>query len=78
MDVNLARDRAAAEFDAQQAQQNNKKATKEAESEAKKLANQQESVNQKLETVLAIRARCWLNAGVKPGAGSITGSAITR
>ncbi|HHC3898633.1 tape measure protein [Klebsiella pneumoniae] len=47
-DVNLARDRAAAEFDAQQAQQNNKKATKEAESEAKKLANQQESVNQKL------------------------------
>ncbi|HDG7828886.1 TPA: tape measure protein [Klebsiella quasipneumoniae] len=47
-DVNLARDRAAAEFDAQQAQQNNKKATKEAESEAKKLANQQESVAQKL------------------------------
>lgn len=45
-DVNLARDRAAAEFDAQQAQQ--KKATKEAESEAKKLANQQESVAQKL------------------------------
>lgn len=51
MDVNLARDRAAAEFDAQQAQQNNKKATKEAESEAKKLANQQESVNQKLENL---------------------------
>ncbi|HBV3608829.1 TPA: tape measure protein [Klebsiella pneumoniae] len=50
-DVNLARDRAAAEFDAQQAQQNNKKATKEAESEAKKLANQQESVNQKLESL---------------------------
>ncbi|HHB8506471.1 TPA: tape measure protein [Klebsiella pneumoniae] len=50
-DVNLARDRAAAEFDAQQAQQNNKKATKEAESEAKKLANQQESVNQKLENL---------------------------
>lgn len=47
-DVNLARDRAAAEFDAQQAQQNNKKANKEAESEAKKLANQQESVAQKL------------------------------
>lgn len=47
-DVKLARDRAAAEFDAQQAQQNNKKATKEAESEAKKLANQQESVAQKL------------------------------
>ncbi|HIF0469089.1 TPA: tape measure protein [Klebsiella pneumoniae] len=50
-DVNLARDRAAAEFDAQQAQQNNKKATKEAESEAKRLANQQESVNQKLENL---------------------------
>ncbi|MDU6131023.1 MAG: tape measure protein [Klebsiella pneumoniae] len=50
-DVNLARDRAAAEFDAQQAQQNNKKATKEAESEAKKFANQQESVNQKLENL---------------------------
>lgn len=50
-DVNLARDRAAAEFDAQQAQQNNKKATKEAESEAKKLANLQESVNQKLENL---------------------------
>ncbi|HGT3057420.1 TPA: tape measure protein [Klebsiella pneumoniae] len=50
-DVNLARDRAAAEFDAQQAQQNNKKATKEAESEAKKLANQQESVNQKIENL---------------------------
>lgn len=47
-DVNLARDRAAAEFDAQQAQQNNKKATKEAASEAKKLENQQESVAQKL------------------------------
>lgn len=50
-DVNLARDRAAAEFDAQQAQQNNKKATKEAESESKKFANQQESVNQKLENL---------------------------
>lgn len=50
-DVNLARDRAAAEYDAQQAQQKNKKATKEAESEAKKLANQQESVNQKLENL---------------------------
>ncbi|HCI7030073.1 TPA: tape measure protein [Klebsiella pneumoniae] len=50
-DVNLARERAAAEFDAQQAQQNNKKATKEAESEAKKFANQQESVNQKLENL---------------------------
>ena len=47
-DVNLARDRAAAEFDAQQAQQNNKKSTKESASEAKKLANQQESVAQKL------------------------------
>ncbi|HCB1572455.1 tape measure protein [Klebsiella quasipneumoniae] len=47
-DVNLARDRAAAEFDALQAQQNNKKATKESASEAKKLATQQESVAQKL------------------------------
>ncbi|MEL0550769.1 tape measure protein [Raoultella lignicola] len=47
-DVNLARDRAAAEYDAQQAQQNNKKATKEATSEANKFATQQESVNQKL------------------------------
>lgn len=47
-DVNLARDRAAAEYDAQQAQKNNKKATKEAASEAKKLENQQESVAQKL------------------------------
>ncbi|EKT7902188.1 tape measure protein [Klebsiella oxytoca] len=50
-DVNLARDRAAAEFDAQQAQQNNKKSTKESTSEAKKLATQQESVNQKLENL---------------------------
>ncbi len=50
-DVNLARDRAAAEYDAQQAQQNNKKATKESTSEAKKLATQQESVNQKLENL---------------------------
>ena len=47
-DVNLARDRAAAEFDALQAQQNNKKATKESASEAKKLVTQQESVAQKL------------------------------
>lgn len=47
-DVSLARDRAAAEYDAQQAQQNNKKATKEATSEANKFATQQESVNQKL------------------------------
>lgn len=47
-DVNLARDRAAAEYDAQQAQQNNKKAAKEATSEANKFATQQESVNQKL------------------------------
>ena len=47
-DVNLARDRAAAEYDAQQAQQSNKKATKEAASEAKKLGNQQESITQKL------------------------------
>lgn len=50
-DVNLARDRAAAEFDAQQAQQNNKKSTKKSASEAKKLATQQESVNQKLENL---------------------------
>lgn len=41
-DVNLARDRAAAEFDAQQAQQNNKKATKEATSEAKKAETQEQ------------------------------------
>lgn len=41
-DVNLARDRAAAEFDAQQAQQNNKKATKEATSEAKKSETQEQ------------------------------------
>lgn len=47
-DVNLARDRAAVEYDAQQAQQSNKKATKEAASEAKKLGNQQESITQKL------------------------------
>ncbi|HEC2068907.1 TPA: tape measure protein [Klebsiella oxytoca] len=47
-DVNLARDRAAAEFDAQQAQQSSKKATKDAASEAKKLGSQQESVAQKL------------------------------
>lgn len=47
-DVNLARDRAAAEYDAQQAQQKNKKATKEANSEANKFATQQDSVNQKL------------------------------
>lgn len=47
-DVNLARDRAAAEYDAQQAQQSNKKATKEAASETKKLGNQQESITQKL------------------------------
>ncbi|EQA9810032.1 tape measure protein [Klebsiella oxytoca] len=47
-DVNLARDRAAAEYDAQQAQQNNKKATKESASETNKLAAQQESVAQKL------------------------------
>lgn len=52
-DVNLARDRAAAEFDAQQAQQNNKKATKESTSEAKKLATQQESAAQKLERLRA-------------------------
>lgn len=41
-DVNLARDRAAAEFDAQQAQQNNKKATKEATAEAKKAETQEQ------------------------------------
>jgi len=41
-DVNLARDRAAAEFDAQQAQQNNKKATKDATAEAKKAETQEQ------------------------------------
>lgn len=47
-DVNLARERAAAEYDAQQAQQSSKKATKDAASEAKNLGIQQESVAQKL------------------------------
>ena len=47
-DVNLARDRAAAEYDAQQAQQKSKKATKEATSGARKLATQQESASQQL------------------------------
>lgn len=41
-DVNLARDRAAAEYDAQQAQKNNKKATKEATAEAKKAETQEQ------------------------------------
>ncbi|VAE69425.1 phage tape measure protein [Enterobacter hormaechei] len=47
-DVRLARERAAAEYDAQQAQQKSKKATKDAASEASKAARQQESVAQKL------------------------------
>ncbi|MCE1464202.1 tape measure protein [Enterobacter roggenkampii] len=47
-DVRLARERAAAEYDAQQAQQKGKKETKDAASEASKAANQQESVAQKL------------------------------
>lgn len=47
-DVNLARQKAAAEYDAQQAQQSNNKATKVATSEANKFARQQDSVVQKL------------------------------
>ncbi|HBL5023652.1 phage tape measure protein [Enterobacter hormaechei] len=47
-DVRLARERAAAEYDAQQAQQKSKKETKDAASEASKAARQQESVAQKL------------------------------
>lgn len=47
-DVRLARERAAAEYDAQQAQQKGKKETKDATSEATKYATQQESVAQKL------------------------------
>ena len=47
-DVRLARERAAAEYDAQQAQQKSKKETKDAASEASRAANQQEAVAQKL------------------------------
>ena len=47
-DVRLARERAAAEYDAQQAQQKGKKETKDAASEASKAAMQQESIAQKL------------------------------
>ncbi|MDS6617937.1 tape measure protein [Enterobacter hormaechei] len=47
-DVRLARERAAAEYDAQQAQQKGKKETKDATSEATKYANQQEAIAQKL------------------------------
>lgn len=47
-DVRLARERAAAEYDAQQAQQKGKKETKDATSEATKYANQQETTAQKL------------------------------
>lgn len=47
-DIRLARERAAAEYDAQQAQQKGKKETKDAASEATKYANQQEAISQKL------------------------------
>ncbi|HCR2108661.1 TPA: tape measure protein, partial [Enterobacter asburiae] len=47
-DVSLARERAAAEYDAQQAQQKGKKETKDAASEASRAANQQEAVAKKL------------------------------
>ena len=47
-DIRLARERAAAEYDAQQAQQKGKKETKDATSEANKYANQQEAIAQKL------------------------------
>lgn len=47
-DVRLARERAAAEYDAQQAQQKSKKETKDAASEATKYANQQETIAQKI------------------------------
>ncbi|HDR2717392.1 TPA: tape measure protein [Enterobacter roggenkampii] len=47
-DVALARERAAAEYDAQQAQQEGKKETKDAASEASRAANQQEAIAQKL------------------------------
>lgn len=47
-DVRLAREKAAAEYDAQQAQLKGKKATKDAASGASKAASQKESVAQKL------------------------------
>ncbi|KMK11025.1 hypothetical protein ABW06_23335 [Pluralibacter gergoviae] len=47
-DVRLARERAGAEYDAQQAQKDNKNNTKDAASQAGKLATQQENVAQKL------------------------------
>ncbi|EQB4869037.1 tape measure protein [Enterobacter hormaechei] len=47
-DVRLAREKAAAEYDAQQAQQKGKKETKDAASEASRAANQQEAIAQKL------------------------------
>ncbi|MDE9625424.1 tape measure protein [Citrobacter portucalensis] len=47
-DVRIARERAAAEYDAQKAQQKGKKETKDATSEATKYANQQETIAQKL------------------------------
>ncbi|HGB2131021.1 TPA: tape measure protein [Salmonella enterica subsp. enterica serovar 13,23:b:-] len=47
-DVRLARERAAAEYDAQQAQQKGKKEAKDATSEANRYANQQEAIAQKL------------------------------
>ncbi|HGD3530388.1 TPA: tape measure protein [Enterobacter roggenkampii] len=47
-DVALARERAAAEYDAQQAQQEGKKETKDAASEASRAANQQEAIAKKL------------------------------
>ena len=50
-DIRLARERAAAEYDAQQAQQKGKKETKDATSEATKYANQQEAIAQKLENL---------------------------
>ncbi|WP_314417706.1 tape measure protein [Pseudescherichia vulneris] len=46
--VRMARERAGAEFDAQQAQRNSKQATEDATSAAKKLASQQEAISQKL------------------------------
>ncbi|WP_061799245.1 tape measure protein [Serratia ficaria] len=47
-DVNLARERAAAEYDFMQAQQQQKKSAKDSASESKKAASQTESVAQKL------------------------------
>ncbi|CAI1145331.1 tape measure protein [Serratia ficaria] len=47
-DVNLARERAAAEYDSMQAQQQQKKSAKDSASESKKAASQAESVAQKL------------------------------